>query len=101
MRLDKASYVVLLLVVASCSVKVTTLGRALVSNKTVEDVFSLVVQVISESEFMVVSLNQEMGFISATRAGSFMTTTGRDITINCKVQKTADGDISAASVAPA
>ena len=40
MRLNRTLYVVLLLIVASCSIKVTTPGRALVSNKTVEDVFS-------------------------------------------------------------
>ena len=54
MRLNRTLYVVLLLIVASCSIKVTTPGRALISNKTVEDVFSLVVQAISESEFTVV-----------------------------------------------
>lgn len=84
--------VVLLLVVASCSIKVTTAGRALVANKTVEDVFSLVIQAVSDSEFTVVSVNQDMGFISATRAGGIMT--GRDVAINCKIRETADGDIS-------
>lgn len=86
--------VVLLLAVASCSIKVTTAGRALVANKTVEDVFSLVIQAVSDSEFTVVSVNQDMGFISATRAGGIMTSSGRDIAINCKIRETADGDIS-------
>ena len=56
----KYSAVLLLIVaiVVGCSVKVTTPGRALVTNKTVEDVFSIVVQAVSESEFIVVSLNK-------------------------------------------
>ena len=74
--------------------KVTTAGRALVTNKTVEDVFSLVIQAISESEFTVVSMNQDMGFISATRAGGIMSGYGRDVAINCKIRETAGGDIS-------
>ena len=83
----KYSAVLLLIVaiVAGCSIKVTTPGRALVANKTVEDVFSIVVQAISESEFTVLSMNQDMGFISATRAAGIMT--GKDIAINCKLQK--------------
>lgn len=96
MRLDRAlQYVVLLLIMISCSVKVTTPGRALIANKTVEDVFSLVVQVIFESGFTVVSMNQDMGFISAIRAGGGgIMAEGRDVKINCNVRKTADSDVS-------
>ena len=90
MRLNRALSVVLLLIVAGCSVKVTTPGRALVTNKAVEDVFSIVVQAVSESEFTVVSMNKDMGFISANRAGGIMSS-GRDVTINCKIGETADG----------
>ena len=86
------SAVLLLIVaiVAGCSVKVTTPGRALVTNKTVEDVFSIVVQAVSESEFTVISMNKDMGFISANRAGGIMSS-GRDVNINCKIKETADG----------
>ena len=85
-------YVILITLVASCSIKTTTPGRALVSNMTVEELFSVVVQVLSESDFLVVSMNKDMGFISATRAGGIMAT--KDITINCNIQKTADDNIS-------
>ena len=93
MKYSVFSSAVLLLIVASCSIKVTTAGRALVANKTVEDVFSLVIQAVSESEFTVVSMNQDMGFISATRAGGFFGS-GKDIAINVKIRETADGYIS-------
>ena len=87
----KYSTVLLLIVtiVTSCSMKVTTLGRAWVANKTVEDVFSIVFQAISESELTVISVNQDMGFISATHAGGMLT--HNDIVINCRLQKTTDG----------
>lgn len=86
MKYSVFSSAVLLLIVASCSIKVTTAGRALVANKTVEDVFSLVIQAVSESEFTVVSMNQDMGSISATRGGGILGS-GKDIALMLRYGK--------------
>ena len=82
-----------LLIVIGCSLttKVTTPGRALIGNKTVEDVFGLVAQAVAESEFRVLLVNEKTGFISAVRTGGLVT---GEVAITCKVGKTADGDVS-------
>lgn len=78
----------------ACSLKVSTPGRALISDATVEEVFEAVVHIISLSpEFTLISMNDGMGFISASRAEGIMYT-GRDVVINCIVKETVKGVIS-------
>lgn len=89
-----AIYVIFAL--SACSIKVSTPGRALVPDTTVEEVFKVVVHIVSSSsEFTVISMDKEMGFISASRAAGFMAAgTGKDVMINCTVKETVEGVIS-------
>lgn len=88
--------VVVVSVLASCSVKVSTPGKALISDATVEEVYKIVAHIVSSSsEFTVISMDKDMGFISASRAAGFMAAgTGKDVMINCTVQKTVEGIIT-------
>ena len=61
----------------------------IVTNKTPEDVFGLLVRSINESEFTIISMDKDLGFISASRAGPLLAP--KDIQINCNVQESADG----------
>ena len=80
----------------ACSVKVTTPGRALISDATVEEVYKAVAHIISSStEFTVISMDKDMGFISASRAAGIMAAgTGKDVMINCVIGKTKEGIIT-------
>ena len=89
----------LAVVLSACisPVKVSTPGRALVSDATTEEVFRAVVHILSlSSEFTVISMEKDLGFISASRDRSnpVLMGKGEDIMVQCIVKETENGIIS-------
>lgn len=69
----------------ACTVKVSTPGQALIHNQSKSDVFDLVTQAFSEADFIILSVNERTGFISARHPQSLLNK--RDTHINCTVKE--------------